>query len=72
VAATTVESSSANQRGSSRGVHPGTKPKVKEEQNDEEAAKAAKIAEYLHRQRLIASSDNHEDFLGLNSAFMRR
>jgi hypothetical protein len=43
--------------------------KVKEEEDDEEATK---VAEYLHGQRLIASSNDPEDCPGYNTAFMTR
>jgi hypothetical protein len=43
---------------------------VKEEDNDEEDAKAAKVAEYLHRQHLIANSDDPEDCPGYNTTHM--
>jgi hypothetical protein len=43
---------------------------VKEEQDDEESAKATKMAEYERRQRLIASSDGPVDCPGLHAPFM--
>jgi hypothetical protein len=71
-AAATLQS--ANRRGSNRGAPIPTagvpKREVKEEDDEEEAAKATKMAEYLHRERLIASSYDPEDCPGLNVAFM--
>jgi hypothetical protein len=46
------------------------KPEVKEEQYDEEAAKAAQLVEYERQQHLIASSDDPEDCLGFRASCM--
>jgi hypothetical protein len=43
---------------------------LKEEQDDEEAVKATRMAEYERRQCLIASSNDPEDCRGLHDAFM--
>jgi hypothetical protein len=43
---------------------------VKEEQDNEEAAKAAQMSEYERRHRLIASSNDPEDCLGLQAVYM--
>jgi hypothetical protein len=43
---------------------------VTEEQDDEEAAKVAQLAEYKRRQRLIATSDDPEDCPGLHAVFL--
>jgi hypothetical protein len=45
------------------------KPELKEEQDDEAAGQAVLLAEYEHQQRLIASSDDPEDYPGLHVTF---
>jgi hypothetical protein len=45
------------------------KPEVKEELDDEEAAKAVQLAEYERQQCLIASSEDPDDCPGLHMAF---
>jgi hypothetical protein len=46
------------------------KPEVKEEQDDETVRKSALLAEYERQQRLIARSDDPEDYLGLHTVFI--
>jgi hypothetical protein len=43
---------------------------LKEEQDDEEAVKAAQLAKYERQQRFIASSDDLEDYPGFRAACM--
>ena len=44
---------------------------MKEEVDDDEAVKAAKVKAYFEKQRLLASSDDPDDTPGYNAVYMR-